>query len=147
MCAGLRRFASLKGWSATPNFVKSPETWTDSMATTDGEKLLYATLLVMGQERTAHAASPPPSKRTPVRAGHQLTKIFVITGLELRLSGSTQLKKDSSWQGLTLPPRRLASASRRDFYFIKLEPFRRVDTRRLGHRLKARAVRFMAGIT
>jgi hypothetical protein len=56
------------GLSATLNFVKTPQTWTDSLATTDDGKLFYSYLPVIGQKLAAHAAAATSAALTAVEA-------------------------------------------------------------------------------
>jgi hypothetical protein len=55
------KFRVAAGLSATPNFVTKPETWADSLATTDDGKLFYSYLLVTGRELGLHAAATAPA--------------------------------------------------------------------------------------
>lgn len=55
------KFRVAAGLSATPNFVKKPESWTDSLATTDDGKLFYSYLLLTGRELALHAAAATPA--------------------------------------------------------------------------------------
>ncbi|MDP3495986.1 MAG: hypothetical protein Q8R82_22980 [Hyphomonadaceae bacterium] len=61
------QFRIAAGLSAVPTFVKTPETWADSLATTDDGKLFYSYLLVTGQELAAHAAATTPTAQQSLK--------------------------------------------------------------------------------
>lgn len=49
------RFRTAAGLSAVPDFVKTPETWADSLATKDGGKRFASYILFTGRELAVHA--------------------------------------------------------------------------------------------
>ena len=51
------RFRVAAGLSAMPDFIKTPKTWADSLATTDDGRRFYSYLLLTGREVALHASA------------------------------------------------------------------------------------------
>lgn len=91
------QFRIAAGLSAIPNFVKTPETWADSLETADDGKLFYSYVLVTGQEVAAHAAATTASAQQALKRlrfgsmGSQVSALCkALTAAGFRTKAATQ---------------------------------------------------------